>query len=54
MRQVTIRFDESEAWLVAEALHAFQPSAPADRLKVVRMRDLIEGELGGKPEGRRQ
>lgn len=46
-RTVTIRFDEPEAWLVAEALHAFQPAAPADRLKVARMRDLIETELGG-------
>jgi hypothetical protein len=46
-RQVTIRFDEPEAWLVAEALHNFQPSSPTDRLKVTRMRDLIEGELGG-------
>lgn len=42
-----IRFEEPEAWLVAEALNAFQPNAPADRLKVVRMRDLIEEELGG-------
>lgn len=46
-RVVTIRFDEPEAWLVAEALHAFQPAAPTDRLKVTRMRDLIENELGG-------
>jgi hypothetical protein len=52
MRQVTIRFDEQEAWLVAEALHAFKPSAPIDRLKVVRMRDLIEDELGGKERPR--
>jgi hypothetical protein len=48
MRTVTVKFDEAEAWLVAEALHQFQPSAPTDRLKVVRMRDLIEEELGGK------
>jgi hypothetical protein len=47
MRTVTIRFEEPEAWLVAEALHHFQPSAPTDRLKVKRMRDLIENELGG-------
>lgn len=46
-RAVVIRFDEPEAWLVAEALNAFQPSAPTDRLKVTRMRDLIENELGG-------
>lgn len=46
-RAVTIKFDEPEAWLVAEALHTFQPSAPADRLKAVRIRDLIETELGG-------
>jgi hypothetical protein len=45
---MTIRFDEAEAWLVAEALHRYQPDAPADRLKVARMRDLIEEELGGK------
>jgi hypothetical protein len=44
---ITIRFEEAEAWLVAEALHAFQPATPADRLKVKRMRDLIEAELGG-------
>lgn len=47
MRTVTIKFDEPEAWLVAEALSAFQPAAPSDRLKVVKMRDLIEGELSG-------
>lgn len=46
-RQVTIRFEEAEAWLVAEALHRYQPDAPADRLKVARMRDLFEEELGG-------
>jgi hypothetical protein len=47
-RTVTIRFDEAEAWLVAEALHHFQPAAPADRLRLTRMRDLIETELGGE------
>lgn len=47
MRHVGLKMDESEAWLVAEALHRFQPDAPADKLKVKRMRDLIENELGG-------
>ena len=46
-QSITIRFDHSEAWLVAEALDKFQPEAPADRVKVKRMRDLIDEELGG-------
>lgn len=48
MRTVTIRMDEPEAWLVAEALSKFDPAAPVDKLRAVRMRDLIEEELGGK------
>lgn len=47
MRAVTIKFDEPEAWLVAEALSKFQPTSATDRLRCVRMRDLIENELGG-------
>lgn len=44
---MTVKFDEPEAWLVAEALSKFQPASPVDRLRVVRMRDLLESELGG-------
>lgn len=44
---ITVRFDYGEAQLLAEALRAYQPPAPSDRLKVVRMRELIEGELEG-------
>lgn len=43
---ITIRFPPDEAELVAEALHRYQPEAPADRMKVARMRDLIDTELG--------
>jgi hypothetical protein len=47
MKGLAIKFDEPELWLLVEALSRFQPEAPADRLKVVRMRDLIENELTG-------
>lgn len=51
MRTITIRFDESEAWLVAEALAKYQPDAPADRIKVKQMVDLFDEELGGGRKG---
>jgi hypothetical protein len=47
VRTLTVRFEEAEAWLVVEALTRFRPDAPADVIKVKRMRDLIEEELGG-------
>lgn len=48
---IVISFSPEEADIVAEALNQFQSDKPAERLKAVRMRDLIDGELG---KGRKQ
>jgi hypothetical protein len=47
---IAIRFSYDEAQLVVEALSRYQPEAPADRIKVKAMRDLMEGELAGAPK----
>lgn len=49
--QIIIRFERPELDLLAEALARYQPDAPADRIKVKRMLELIDEELGG---GRRR
>lgn len=43
---ITVRFEREEAEIVAQALHQFQTDEPAHRLRAVKMRDLIDGELG--------
>jgi hypothetical protein len=45
---ITVRFEYGEAQLLVEALRAYQPPAASDRLKVVRMREVIEAGLEGE------